>query len=132
MGEPSAADVYVDVEREDGLLFFVICNDGTSPATRVRITFDRPVIGADGLDVTQLGAFSHLEFLAPNKRIRVFIDRSHAYFARRQRSAITMKLAWRAGKSSLSSSITHDMRLYADLPDVRRRPDTFRIDHTPN
>ena len=42
-----------------------------------------------------------------------------------------MKLAWRAGGASFSSSLTHDMRLYADLPDIRRRSDTFRIDHTP-
>ena len=84
MAEPGEADVYVDVVLEDGLLFFVICNDGMVPATRVRITFERPVIGTDGRDVTQLGAFSHLEFLAPGKRIRVLIDRSHAYFARRQ------------------------------------------------
>lgn len=132
MAEPGEADVYVDVVFEDGLLFFVICNDGTLPATRVRITFDRPVIGADGLDVTRLGAFSHLEFLAPRKRIRVLIDRSHAYFARRQRSTITMKLAWRAGGASFSSSLTHDMRLYADLPDIRHRPDTSRIDRTPH
>ena len=130
MAEPTENDVYVDVLLEDGLLFFVICNDGASPAKRVRITFDRPVIGADGLDVTQLGAFSHLDFLAPGKRIRVPIDRSNSYFARRQKSRITMKLAWRAGGASLSTSLTHDMRLYADLPAIVHRPDTFRIDRT--
>ena len=128
MAEPGEADVYVDVVFEDGLLFFVICNDGMLPATRVRITFDRPVIGADGLDVTRLAAFSRLEFLAPRKRIPVLIDRSHAYFARRQRSRISMKLAWRSGGKSFSSSLTHDMRVYADLPHILHRAGTVRID----
>lgn len=132
MDEPGEADVYVDVILEDGLLFFVICNDGELPATRVRVTFDRPVIGMDGLDVTGVGAFSHLEFLAPGRRIRVLIDRSHAYFSRRQRSAITMKLAWRAGGASMSSSLTHDMRVYADLPTVHRRLDPNRTHPTPS
>lgn len=131
MVEPGEADVYVDVVLDDGLLFFVICNDGRLPATRVRITFDRPVIGMDGLDVTGVGVFSHLEFLAPGKRIPVLVDRAHAYFSRRQRSAITMKLAWRVGGASMSSSLTHDMRAYADLPTVHRRLDPTRIDRTP-
>ena len=131
MVEPGEADVYVDVVLEHGLLFFVICNDGALPATRVRITFDRPVIGVDGLDVTRHGAFSHLEFLAPHKRIRVLIDRAHAYFGRRQRSAIAMKLAWRAGGQPFTSSLTHDMRVYADLPDVRHPLHAFRIDRSP-
>ncbi len=127
MPAPADTDVYVDVDLEEGLLFFVLCNDGALPATQVRVSFDRSVLGTDDLDVTTLGIFRYTEFLAPGKRIPVLIDRAHAYFARRQRSLITMKIAWRAGTTALSSVVRHDMRAYADLPQVRTHPDRRHI-----
>jgi hypothetical protein len=129
MADPSEADVYVDVVFDDGLLFLVVCNDGVLPAEQVRVAFDRPVLGADGLDVGRLGAFTRLEFLAPGKRLRVYLDHANAYFARRQRSRISMKVTWRVGRMTLSSSMTHDMRVYADLPYIVRQPDHRRIGH---
>lgn len=129
MAAASDTDVYVDVVFDDGLLFLVVCNDGSLPARQVRVTFANPVLGADGADVTQLGIFARLEFLAPGKRIAVFLDHAHAYFARRQRSHITMKIAWRAGRQTFDTSITHDMRAYADLPHIVRHPDIRRIGH---
>lgn len=129
MADPSDADVYVDVTFDDGLLYLVICNDGPLPARQVRVTFANPVLGSDGVDVTKLGIFSRLEFLAPGKRIAVYLDHVHAYFARRQRSLITMKLAWRMGRQAFSTSMSHDMRAYADLPHIVHQPDNRRIGH---
>lgn len=130
MADPSEYDVYVDVVFDDGLLYFVICNDGAVAAERVRVGFDRPVLGADGLDMSKIGAFTRLEYLAPGKRLPVFFDRAHSYFARRQRSRITMKVTWRSGRRDFAASMTHDMRVYADLPHIVHQPDNRRVDHT--
>lgn len=129
MTEPLDADVYVDVLFDDGLLFFVICNDGPVPAERVRVAFDHPVLGENGVDVTELAVFNRLEFLAPGKRIAVFIDRSQSYYARRQRSRVTARVTWRERRRSRSATMTHDMRVYADLPYVTNHPDKRRVGH---
>lgn len=129
MADASEDDVYVDVMFDDGLLFLVVCNDGTRPARQVRVRFDDPLVGADGVDVTQLGIFKRLDFLAPGKRIPVFLDHARAWFARRQRSGIRMTITWRAGRETFKNSITHDLRAYADLPHVVRHPDARRIGH---
>jgi hypothetical protein len=129
MRDSTEHDVYVDVVFDDGLLYLVICNDGTVAARQVRITFDRPLLGEDGVDVGRLGVFTRLEFLAPGKRVPVFLDRATDYFARRQKSQFTMKVAWQASAERFVAVITHDMRAYADLPYIIHQPDNRRIGH---
>lgn len=129
MGESTEHDVYVDVVFDDGLLYIVICNDGDVAAQQVRIGFDRPLLGADGVDVGQLGVFTKLDYLAPGKRVPVFLDRATDYFARRQKSRFTMKIAWRARGERYVAAITHDMRAYADFPYIIHQPDNRRLGH---
>lgn len=129
MAEPSDADVYVDVVFDEGLLFLVVCNDGPLPARQVRVKFAHPLRGADQVDVSELGIFRRLEFLAPGKRIEVFLDHASAHFAKRQRSQITLRVSWRMGRRAFDASITHDMRAYADLPHIVRHPDNRRVGH---
>jgi len=127
MEGPSDADVYLDVVFDRGLLYLVVCNDGAVAAERVRFSFDRPLMGQDDADMTTLSMFSRLDYLAPGKHIRVFLDRAPAYFARRQRSRFTVKVSWRAAGQAFSSSMTHDMRIYSDLPYVADDPDTRSV-----
>ncbi len=127
MSEPTKADVYVDVLFDDGLLFLVLCNDGCRAAEHVKVVFDHPLIGADGVDMSGLAVFSHLRFLAPGKHIPIFLDCAQAYFARRQRSRIKLTVSWRTGRTALEAIIHHDIRAYVGLPHVVRSTDDRRL-----
>jgi len=93
MAVPSAGDVYVDLVFDDGFLFFDIVNiNSMFSAHKVKISFDRPVLGMDGRDVTELGVFTRLSWLAPDKRIRVLIDAVGPFYASRQRARMKVSL----------------------------------------
>ena len=78
------ADVIVDVELEDGLLFLSVANLGDLPAHRVRVRFDPPLTGLGGRKrIDRLALFRRLELLAPHKRIRTILDRRGPPRARR-------------------------------------------------
>ena len=69
-------------------------------------------------DLSSLNVFKKIEFLAPGKVIRVFVDSVASYFARRQPNLVHVALTWRQGRTSLSTQISHDIRIYRDLPFV--------------
>lgn len=130
MTEPSKADVFVDVLFEDGLLYLVLSNNGEQAAENVRVEFDKPLLGIDSVDMSQLGVFKHLEYLAPGKNIAVLLDRAPAFYARRQRSRIKLKVVWRVGRTSFGSTMNHDMRAYADIPYIVHQPNKSRRGHS--
>lgn len=121
--------VYIDVEFDRGLLYLVLVNDGDLPAEQVSVEFDKPLFGANGIDVSALGVFKRLAFLAPQKRISVFLDDTQAYYAKRQRSVVKFELSWRIDGSRFTSRINHDMRAYADITYIIEQPDNRRIGH---
>ncbi|MCP3974555.1 MAG: hypothetical protein GY720_08695 [bacterium] len=123
----SEPEVIFDVIFEDGLLFFEISNRSSLPATRVVTTFQRPVLAPDGVtEVSSLQVFRKTEFLAPGKVIRVFVDSVSSYFARRQPNFVHVTLTWTSGRKALSTEISHDVRIYRDLPYVVGRGETAR------
>ena len=123
-GEP---DVLFDVVFEDGLLFFELSNHGSVPATRVTTKFGTPVIAPDSeTDLTQLQVFRKTEFLAPGKTIRVFVDTVPSYFARKQPNFVRVSITWKQGRRALSTQISHDIRIYKDLPFVSGHGDSAR------
>jgi hypothetical protein len=116
------ADVILDVVFEDGLLFLVVANIGNRPAHRVRVRFEHPFTGLGGArKMHSLGIFRKLEFLAPRKEIRVFLDRSASYFARDEPTAFVVDVSWRtADGRRRAQQIRHDLDVYRDLAYVSK------------
>jgi hypothetical protein len=111
------ADVILDVVFEDGLLFLVVANVGDRPAHRVRVKFEQPFSGLGGSrKMHSIALFRKLEFLAPRKEIRVFLDRSGSYFARGEPTTIVADIAWRTTDGrDRSQVVRHDLEVYRDL-----------------
>ena len=122
MDERCDAGVILDVVFDRGLLFLVLENTGDRPAHAVRVKFDRAFTGVGGAKrMHRLALFRKLEFLAPRKSIEVFLDRSEAYFARREPTTLTAAISWRtAGGEQRRCSITHDLEIYRDLAYIER------------
>jgi hypothetical protein len=116
------ADVIVDVVFADGLLFLDVVNLGELPAHRVRVRFDPPFRGVGGTrKVSSLSLFRRLDFLAPRKRIRTFLDRSDAYFARDEPTRIDVKISWRTDQGARRArELRHDLEVYRDLGYIHR------------
>lgn len=112
----------VDVVFVDGLLFLDVVNLGDLPAHRVRVRFDPPFRGLGGERRTSsLSLFRRLEFLAPRKRIRAFLDRSDAYFARDEPTQIDVVVSWRTDEGERRArELRHDLEVYRDLGYVQR------------
>ena len=120
-------EVVFDVVFEDGLLFFELSNRAAMPARSVVTTFRRPVLAPDGVtDLGKLQVFRKTEFLAPSKVIRIFVDSVPSYFARRQPNFIRVSLTWKTAGATRSSKISHDIRIYRDLPYVIGRGPSAR------
>jgi hypothetical protein len=115
----SDTEVIFDVVFEDGLLFFELSNRAAVPARKVVTVFRQPVIAPDGVtDIASLNVFKKTEYLAPGKTIRVFVDSAASYFSRRQPNFVHVGLSWKQGTESVTSKISHDIRIYRDLPYV--------------
>lgn len=79
-GDSIGPHVILDVVFEDGLLFLSLRNIGARPAVQVSVRFDRPIVGLEGeREISALPLFTNLEFLAPGREIRTFLDRSASY-----------------------------------------------------
>ncbi|MEN8239544.1 MAG: hypothetical protein ABFR53_10120 [Actinomycetota bacterium] len=117
-------DVIFDVVFEEGLLFFELSNRASVPVRKVVTVFRKPVIAPDGItDIASLNVFTKTEFLAPGKTIRVFVDSVNSYFARRQPNFVHVSLTWKQGAKAMATQISHDIRVYQDLPYVIGRGD---------
>ena len=115
--ERREAEVILDVVFDHGLLFLVLTNLGDRPATTVRVKFEQRFSGVGGTKrIDRLALFRRLEFLAPRKSIEVFLDRSAAYFARKEPTRISARVTWRTpdGKRS-TTTVEHDLEIYRDL-----------------
>ena len=115
------ADVILDVVFEDGLLFLDVANLGERPAHRVRVRFEPAFRGVGGRRTSSLAVFRRLDFLAPHKRIRVFLDRSDSYFARGEPTRIDVALTWAGDDGTRRSrALRHDLEIYRDLVHLTR------------
>ena len=113
----TSPDVIVDVLFEKGLLYFVIINHSDEVARNVRVKFDRKVVGVQGrVIISDLNIFDALDFLAPRKEIRVFIDVAQGYFARKGSEKIKLSIEWRnEGRKRFSRTIYHNLSIYKDM-----------------
>jgi hypothetical protein len=116
------AGVILDVVFDRGLLFLVLENTGAAPARSVRVKLGQPLTGVGGTKrIDRLALFRRLEFLAPQKSIEVFLDRSDSYFARDEPTELTARVTWRAPDGSRrAATIHHDLEIYRDLGYLER------------
>jgi len=115
---PREADVILDVEFEDGLLFLVLENIGFRPAHAVRVRFAGPLRGLGGEKrVDRLRIFQRLELLPPRRRIRIFLDRAALLFARDEPTELEARISWRTDDGERRSrTVRHDVDAYRDFP----------------
>lgn len=116
--------VIVDVVFEDGLLFLAVQNIGDAPARKVSVRFDRELPGAGGrIDVAALALFRNIEFLAPRKSIRTFLDTTASWFAREAPSRFAARVSYvDASGRRRSATVAHDLEIYRDIGYLRRGP----------
>ena len=119
---PREADVLVDVDFDDGLLFLAVENLGELPAHHVRVRLEPPLRGLGGRRrLDRLALFRRLELLAPGKRIRTFLDRSSLYFARDEPTRFEATATWRSDAGERRVRVVrHDLEIYRDLAVVDR------------
>jgi len=110
-------DVLVDFIFEQGNLFITIKNTGTRPALNVQTTFNQPIKGLNGTKIiSDLYLFKNIEYLAPQKEIRTFVDSASAYFERKEPLRITLNLQYgdERGKR-FRKMIKHDLEIYREI-----------------
>ena len=127
-------DVYVDFLFEKGLLFILIKNNSDAPALEVRVDFDQEFSGVGGrVWISQLEIFKHLEYLAPRKEIKIFLDVASTYFSRirlgevvkgigipilsiREPTELELGLSWKSEQQEkFNKKIKHNLIIYKDL-----------------
>ena len=115
-------EVILEVIFEDGLLFLAIKNITNTPAYDVSIAFAKRLLGLDGTkEISALPLFRRITFLAPHKEIRIFLDTSASYFARRQPATINATVSFRDRSSvTFNHRFRHDLRIYKELSYVLR------------
>ncbi len=122
-GRRGHPDVILDVIFEDGLLFLSIRNIGDRPAYKVLVNFDEHILGLEGTkEVSALPLFRNLEFLAPGKEIRTFLDSSASYFGRKQPTDIVARVSFQdAGGTIHTRTISHNLDIYKSIGYIGRR-----------
>ena len=113
---PPNADVILDVDTTDGHLHFVLANIGPLPAHAVRVRFSHVVRNLAGLRVGDNPLYAQLEFLAPGRRLPLFVDTLTGYLRRRQPMRFNVRLDWcdDAGHAQ-RRTITHDLTAWTQL-----------------
>jgi hypothetical protein len=109
--------VIVDFIFEDGLFFISIRNIGDDPAFKVTIEFDKKITGVCGRkEISYLPLFKNIEFLAPHKEIKTFLDTSESYFNSKQPENISVKISYKNKEGKLITGIiNHDLGIYKEI-----------------
>jgi hypothetical protein len=115
-------DVIVDFIFEEGLLYIVVENIGDEPALKVSVRFKPKFKGVGGqVAVSTLPLFENIEFLAPHKSIRTFLDASAAYFQRNEPLRITARVSYNDRQDRhYQELIHHDLSIYQDIGYIQR------------
>ena len=116
-------EVIVDFIFDEGLFFIAVQNISDLPAYKVSTRFKPGFTGVEGKKrVSELPLFRNIEFLAPRKEIRTFLDSSASYFRRKEPVLITAQISYEdeAGRKH-SRTIRHDLSIYAELGYITNR-----------
>lgn len=121
--------VIVDFIFDGGLFFISVNNISELPAYKVSTKFDHKLVGLGGAkEISALPLFRNIEFLAPGKAIRTFLDSSDSYFARKQPTRITAQVSYRDAEGEKHKiSILHDLEIYRELPFIGKPQDVATV-----
>ena len=110
-------EVYLDFVFEAGLFYIVIKNNSNSPVFKVHVKFSNRMLGVDGKkEITSINLFKNIEFLAPQKEIKTFLDTSESYFSRKQPTKIVTEIVYTDIHSKNHKVvIKHDLEIYRDI-----------------
>ena len=119
-------EVIVDFIFEEGLFYIAVENIGNQPALKVSVRFKPKFSGVGGqVAVSALPLFENIEFLAPQKSIRTFLDTSARYFQRDEPSRITAQVSYYDRENHhYLDTIHHDLSIYQDIGYIRYTPDS--------
>jgi hypothetical protein len=114
---PSGPDVIVDFVFDRGMLFITIENIGEKPAFEVRVKFSEKIRGIEGTkDISALPLFQELEFLAPHKEIRAFLDSSASYFRSKQPTKVSAEVVFKDSNGNRRVvTIRHNLEIYREI-----------------
>ncbi len=108
--------VVVDVVFEDGLLYLELANLADRPALGVSCRFEPALVDGQGRDVSKLRLFSHVEFLAPQRRIRTLFDSSAGFLAREREPRVTVTVEYERPEGARGvTHVKHDLALFGEL-----------------
>jgi hypothetical protein len=115
-------EVIIDFIFEDGLFFIAVQNISDVPAYKVSTRFRPSFKGVEGTKrVSELPLFRNIEFLAPRKEIRAFLDTSASYFHRQEPLLITAEISYEDGNGKkYATTIRHDLSIYLEIGYVKR------------
>jgi hypothetical protein len=121
--------VILDFIFEDGLLFISIKNLSDEPAFKISFIFEPPIKGLNGTkSISSLPLFKNIEFLAPHKEIKIFLDSSHSYLAPKSSKTdrvgrpekISVKVSYRNTRGEkVTGTIKHDLGIYKEIGYIR-------------
>ena len=115
-------EIVFDFEYKDGLLFIILENIGYAPAYRLSVKFDRKVIGHLDRQIDAMNVFTTLAYMPPGKKFQIFVDSFKSYLAKEQPLIINISLRYSDKfHCSHSESITHNLSIYKDLPEILRQ-----------
>ena len=116
-------DVIIDFIFDNGLLFILIKNISNNPAFNVRVKFNNRILGVNGSkEITSLNLFKNIEFLAPLKEIKTFLDTSESYFSRKQPTKIITEIFYKDIQNKEHQVvIKHDLEIYRDIGFVTKK-----------
>jgi len=113
--------VIVDFIFDDGLFFISISNISDKPAYKVAVKFECKLLGPGGKDIAALPLFRNIEFLAPHKTIKTFLDSSGSYFSSGGPTRISARIAYHDFRGTRKvATINHDLEIYREIGFIRR------------
>lgn len=88
--------------------------------------FKEKIFGLGGrTEISALPLFKNIDFLAPHKSIRTFLDTSDAYFKREGATKISVSIRYKDIKGRIhKKTIGHNLDIYKDIVYVRRQKAT--------
>jgi hypothetical protein len=115
--EPFDLDVILDFLFDEGLFFISVKNNSDAPVFKVSIDFNKKITGLGGRkEISSIPLFSNIEFLAPRKEIKTFLDTSQSYFTRKQPEKIIVKITYTNKEGAVKTgTINHDLSIYKEI-----------------
>ena len=110
-------EVIVDFIFDNGLLFISVENIGAKPAYKVSTKFDKEIVGVDGKKkISELALFKRIEFLPPQKQIKIFLDSSASYFSRNEPLIISAQISYENSRQKkYFNKIDHNLEIYKEI-----------------